>query len=46
MKKPINPYVVLALAVLLPVAGHVVIRQAPRGLVFVFFVLLSACSPT
>lgn len=40
MKKPINPYVVLALAVLLPGAGHVAIRQAPRGLVFAFFVLL------
>lgn len=40
MKKPINPYVVLVLAILLPGAGHVAIRQASRGLVFVFFVML------
>jgi hypothetical protein len=40
MKKPINPYVVLALAILFPGAGHVAIRQASRGLVFVFFVML------
>ena len=39
MKRPINPYVVLALAIILPGAGHVAIRQAPRGLVFAFFVL-------
>lgn len=39
MRKAINPYLVLALAVILPGAGHVVIREAPRGLVFAFFVL-------
>ena len=39
MIKRINPYLVLALAVVLPGAGHVAIREAPRGLVFAFFVL-------
>ncbi|MBN9236569.1 MULTISPECIES: hypothetical protein [Phyllobacteriaceae] len=39
MKKTINPYLVLALAIVLPGAGHVAIREAPRGLVFAFFVL-------
>ena len=38
--KPLNPYVVLALAVLLPGAGHVALGQAQRGLVFAFFSLL------
>lgn len=40
MSKPLNPYVVLALAIALPGAGHVAIREAPRGLVFAFFVVL------
>ncbi len=40
MSKPLSPYLVLALAILLPGAGHVAIREAPRGLVFVFFVVL------
>ncbi|MHA6644919.1 hypothetical protein [Mesorhizobium sp. A623] len=40
MKKPISPYVVLALAVALPGVGHVAIREAPRGLVFALFVVL------
>lgn len=39
MSKQINPYVVLALAIVLPGAGHVAIREAPRGLVFALFVL-------
>ena len=39
MTRHINPYAVLALAIVLPGAGHVVIREAPRGLVFAFFVL-------
>jgi hypothetical protein len=42
MVKPINPYAVLFLAIVLPGAGHVAIRQAPRGLVFAFFVLFFA----
>ena len=40
MRRPFNPYLVLALAVLLPGAGHVAIGRAPRGLVFAFFTLL------
>lgn len=39
MSNPLNPYVVLALAIALPGAGHVAIREAPRGLVFAFFVV-------
>lgn len=40
MPKPLNPYLVLALAIVLPGAGHVAVRQATRGLAFVFFVVL------
>lgn len=40
MKRPLNPYLVLALAVVLPGGGHVAIGQAQRGLVFAFFTLL------
>jgi hypothetical protein len=40
MAKPINPYLVLALAIALPGAGHVAVRDAPRGLAFAFFVVL------
>ena len=39
---PINPYVVLALAIVMPGAGHVVIGQPYRGLGFAFFSLLLA----
>ena len=35
-----NPYLVLAIAVLLPGCGQVVNRQPVRGLIFVFFMLL------
>lgn len=41
-KKPINPYVVLALAVLAPGAGHVAAGAPQRGLGFAFFSLLLA----
>jgi hypothetical protein len=37
--KPINPYLVLALATVLPGAGHVAVRDATRGLAFAFFVV-------
>ncbi|MDK1374050.1 MULTISPECIES: hypothetical protein [unclassified Sinorhizobium] len=37
MTRPINPYLVLALAATLPGAGHVAARNAARGLVFAFF---------
>ncbi|WP_421870929.1 hypothetical protein [Pararhizobium sp.] len=40
MSKPVNPYVVLLLAILLPGAGHVAIGEARRGLAFALFVLL------
>jgi hypothetical protein len=40
MPKPLNPYLVLALAIVLPGAGHVAVRQATRGLAFAFFVVL------
>ena len=45
MHKPINPYLVLALAIALPGAGHVAVRDAPRGLAVAFFgVLFSVIS--
>lgn len=40
MKKPMNPYAVLAIAVALPGVGQVMNRQPVRGLIFVFFCLL------
>jgi len=41
-KRPINPYLVLALAVLAPGAGHVAVGAQMRGLGFAFFSLLLA----
>lgn len=41
-KRPINPYVVLALAILAPGAGHVAVGQPQRGFGFAFFSLLLA----
>jgi hypothetical protein len=38
--KVLNPYLVLALAILLPGAGHVAVGEPRRGLAFAFFVLL------
>ena len=38
--KPMNPYLVLAVAAMLPGCGQVVNRQPTRGLLFVFFILL------
>jgi hypothetical protein len=40
--KPLSPYLVLALATVLPGAGHVAIGQPYRGLGFAFFTLLLA----
>ena len=40
MKKPMHPWVVLALAVVLPGMGHVASRQPVRGLIFLFFIIL------
>jgi hypothetical protein len=38
--RPINPYLVLLLAILLPGVGHIAIGQPQRGMVFAFFTLL------
>ena len=40
MKAPLNPYLVLATAILLPGVGQVLNRQPLRGLMFVFFIIL------
>ncbi len=40
MKAPLNPYVVLAVATVLPGVGQVLNRQPVRGLVFVCFAIL------
>ncbi len=42
MERPVSPYLVLALAILLPGAGHVALGQTPRGLTFIFFIVLFA----
>ncbi|MBL0371584.1 hypothetical protein JJB09_06050 [Rhizobium sp. KVB221] len=42
MTKNLNPRLVLALAVLLPGAGHVAVGEAKRGLTFALFVVLFA----
>ena len=42
MTKPPNPYLVLALAIVLPGAGHVLLGQPMRGFGFAFFSLLLA----
>lgn len=42
MEKPISPYLVLALAILFPGAGHVAIGQPLRGLTFIFFIVFFA----
>ena len=39
-KAPPNPYLVLAVATLLPGMGQVINRQPLRGLIFVFFIIL------
>ncbi len=40
--QPWNPYLVLAVACVLPGMGHVMVGQQPRGLGFAFFTLLLA----
>ncbi len=42
VKPPPSPYLILALAVVLPGAGHVAVGQPQRGLGFAFFSLLLA----
>ncbi|MFA5898469.1 MAG: hypothetical protein WC829_05090 [Hyphomicrobium sp.] len=41
-KTPLNPYTVLALAILAPGAGHVAVGAQMRGMGFAFFSLLLA----
>jgi hypothetical protein len=41
-RPPIHPYMVLALAIVLPGAGHVAVGQPQRGFGFAFFSLLLA----
>jgi hypothetical protein len=41
-RPPINPYIVLAIATVLPGGGHVSIGAPERGLRFAFFTLLFA----
>lgn len=40
MTKPPHPYLVLAVAILLPGCGQVLNRQPLRGLMFLFFAIL------
>lgn len=40
MKPPLNPYLVLAVAIFLPGTGQVLNRQPVRGLIFVCFAIL------
>ncbi len=39
---PVNPYIVLAVSVVLPGVGHVLLGQSQRGLMFAFFALVLA----
>jgi len=41
-RPPMHPYVVLALAIVMPGAGHVAVGQPQRGFGFAFFSLLLA----
>lgn len=41
-RRPVHPYVVLALAIVLPGVGHVVAGYPQRGFGFAFFSLLLA----
>ena len=41
-RPPLHPYVVLALAIVLPGVGHVAVGQPQRGFGFAFFSLLLA----
>lgn len=39
-RRPVHPYLVLAVALILPGVGHMLIRMQSRGLTFLFFTLL------
>lgn len=38
-KPPLNPYIVLLVSILLPGVGHVLNRQAKRGMIMLFFMI-------
>lgn len=38
--RPVNPYLVLAAALVLPGSGHVINGNPQRGLAFLFFIIL------
>lgn len=38
--KPVNPYLVLAAALLVPGAGHVIQGKPQRGMMFLFFTIV------
>jgi len=40
IEKPVNPYLVLAAAIILPGAGHVLLGKTQRGLMFLFFTVI------
>jgi hypothetical protein len=40
MQKPLNPYLVLAVAAVLPGVGHVVVGETRRGLTLQLFMIL------
>ena len=40
MKAPPHPYIVMAIAIVLPGMGQVINRQPMRGLIFLIFILL------
>lgn len=42
MRRPLNPYLVLAISVLLPGGGHVALGLPQRGLMFAFFSVMLA----
>lgn len=42
-KRPMNPLLVLALAIVLPGSGQVCNREPYRGLIFLFFMFLLGC---
>lgn len=39
-QKPVNPYIVLVAALLVPGAGHVIQGKPQRGLMFLFFTII------
>ena len=39
-QKPVNPYLVLVAALLVPGAGHVIQGKPQRGLMFLFFTII------